>query len=70
MANKKVTIEDLARMVKRGFDGVDKRFDRVDKKLERMEKRLEGIVYRTEFEKLEFRVKELEDLLAVGSGKR
>ena len=33
MARKKVTIEDLAGMVKRGFDGVDKRFDGVDDRM-------------------------------------
>lgn len=30
----KVTNEDLARMIKQGFDGVDKRFEEVPTKLE------------------------------------
>lgn len=34
MAKKKVTIEDLAGMTQRGFDGVDKRFGQVDSKIE------------------------------------
>ena len=33
MAKKKITIEDLAGMVKRGFDDVDKRFERVEKEM-------------------------------------
>ena len=32
--NKNITLDDLAGMVKRGFDGVDKRFDRVDKRFD------------------------------------
>jgi hypothetical protein len=34
MTKKKTTIEDLAGMVKRGFDGVDKRFEQVDKRFD------------------------------------
>ena len=34
-------------------------------RLDRIDKKLEGVVYRKEFEDLETRVKELEDLLAV-----
>lgn len=30
---KKMTLEKLATMIKRGFDGVDKRFDRLEKNL-------------------------------------
>jgi archaellum component FlaC len=33
MAKKKVTIEDLARITKSGFDAVDKRFEQVDGKI-------------------------------------
>ena len=40
MGRKKVTIEDLAVMVKKGFDSVDKRFDGVDDRLDRIEKLL------------------------------
>ena len=37
-AKKQITIDDLAGMVKHGFDGADKRFDAVDECLERIEK--------------------------------
>lgn len=80
---KKVTIEDLARMVKgefdevgRGFGGVNnridefqkwaaRRFEGIDYKLKSIDHKLDKVVYRPEFEKLESRVRELEDLLAV-----
>ena len=32
-----MTIENLAVMIKHGFDGVDKRFDGVDKRIEKVE---------------------------------
>lgn len=74
--NKKITIEDLAGMVKRGFDKVDVRFDRVDLKfekvearLDRIEKKLEGVVYLREFEELKDRVEILEEALAIKSSK-
>ena len=82
MANKKTTIEDLARMINKGFDGtatknqVDdlevwakNRFDGVDRELKAIRKQLVGVVYRHEFEELETRVKELENLLALPSKK-
>jgi hypothetical protein len=34
MKNKNITIDDLALMMKKGFDSVDERFDRVDKRFE------------------------------------
>lgn len=37
---RKITLEDLAGMVARGFEGVDKRFDEVDLRLDRVESRL------------------------------
>lgn len=80
---KKVTIEDLARMVKKGFDETatkaditalekwaTRRFDLVDLKLREIDKRLRNVVYRHEFESLEGRVKDLEDLFAVASKRR
>ncbi len=42
MKNRKVTTNDLAKMVKAGFDGVDKRFEQVDKRFERLEIRVEN----------------------------
>jgi len=68
MKRKNITINDLARMVKKGFDdvtkemrsgfkGVDKRFDKI-----------EGLIlveHRTRIERLEQKVEKLEQLLAV-----
>ena len=77
MANKKITIEDLAIMVHKGFDGVDKRFDGIDTKISALENEVKIIrkhqivhtIYRDEFEKLEDRVKELENMLGAISKK-
>lgn len=67
MANKEVTMEDLARMVKEGFDeNTDQHqqiFDRLDKLEENQEKiimDLENVVHQDQFEKLEQRVEKLE----------
>ena len=71
--NKKITIDDLAIMVQKGFFGIKEDFDNRLGKLEKGQqlilKRLEGVVYRTEFEKLEIRVKELEELFAMPNKK-
>jgi len=39
----KITIEDLAGMVKRGFDGVDERFDGIDKRFDGVDGKFRGI---------------------------
>lgn len=87
MAKKKITIEDLARMVKEGFDEVTsvmarkdsleafqrwtmRRFDMIDADLKIIRKQLDRVVFRQEFEKLEARVKDIEDLLAVVAKRR
>lgn len=87
MARKKITIDDLARMVKEGFDEVTsvmarkdaleafqrwtmRRFDVVDADLRTIKKQLDRIVFRQEFERLEGRVKDIEDLLAVVTKRR
>ena len=70
-------------MVKEGFDEVARkdalesfqkwtmrRFDRIDEDLKAIKKQLTGVVYRPEFEKLESRVKDIEDLLAVVTKRR
>jgi archaellum component FlaC len=64
MAKKNVTIEDLAVMVKKGFDSVDKRFDGVDERLDRIEKLILAD-HKRRIERLEEQVKDLRDLLAV-----
>ena len=82
MKKKNITIDDLARMVQKGFNGTAKkeqvdnlekwaklRFDNVDRELKNIRKQLTGIVYRYEFEELETRVKDLESLLAVSAKK-
>lgn len=55
MAKRKVTIEDLARMVKEGFDEVTgwqrwaaKHFEGIDADLKVIRKQLAGVVYRHE----------------------
>lgn len=40
---KKITLEDLARMVANGFRGVDERFDRVETRLGHVETKLDGV---------------------------
>ena len=64
MKKKNITIDSLAIMVQKGFDGVDQRFDKVDDKLDRIEKLLIA-EHRRRIEKLETDVKELKELLAV-----
>lgn len=65
MAKKATTIEDLAGMIKRGFDGNDKRFDKVESRLERIELRLDNVAYRFEVEELSRRIKRLELKLGI-----
>ena len=43
MENEKITINDLAGIIKRSFDGVDKRFDGVDKRFDGVDKRFDGV---------------------------
>lgn len=76
MPKKNTTIEDLAVMVKRGFDevtgtmarkkDVDERFDKVEERLENIEKlMLKQHSNEMEIRKLEKRVKKLESLLVI-----
>jgi len=69
MRKKNITISDLARMVQKEFGAIHQQLNKLDRNDQTILKRLEGVVYRTEFEKLEVRVIELENLLAV-NGKR
>jgi len=67
---KNITIDDLVRMVQKGFletakrDEVNKRFDKVEDRLERIEKLILPD-HKRRIEKLEIEVKELKELLAV-----
>ena len=69
MRKKNITISDLARMTQKEFGAIHQQLNKLDRNDQTILKRLEGVVYRTEFEKLEVRVVELENLLAV-NGKR
>ena len=64
MAKKNITIDDLAIMVKKGFDGVDLRFDKVDESFDKIEK-LIFADHKRRLEKLEEEMKELRGLLAL-----
>jgi len=77
MAKKDITINDLAVMVQKGFNGVDKRFEQIDKRLDgmvtkaEMNRRFDGLEDRVlashqkRIEKLEAEVKELCEMFAV-----
>ncbi len=74
---KKITIDNLAKMIKGGFDDVDKRFNDVDKRFDRIEVnlsnlqidhediklKLDRVAYRFEIEELQKRVDLLEKLV-------
>ena len=70
MKKKNITIEDLAKMIQKGFletakkVEVDKRFDKIENNLEKIEKLLIA-EHRRRIEKLELDVRELKELLAV-----
>ena len=71
MKKKNLTIEDSTRMVKKGFDGTDKRFDGTDKRLDKIDARLdriENFILKQHSQKIEFlekRINRLEEALAI-----
>lgn len=73
MKNKSMTIDDLASMVQKGFTEsktqMDEEFKQVHRELNSIRKELLGVVYRPEFEDLEERVKDLENMLAMPNKK-
>ncbi|MDD5221556.1 MAG: hypothetical protein WC309_01330 [Candidatus Paceibacterota bacterium] len=73
MDKKTITIEDLAMMTQKELlslrQDMIKGFNRLEESNKLILKRLEGMVYRTEFEQLEIRVSELENLLAFNGKK-
>lgn len=72
MAKKSVTIDQLAVVVKRGFDKtatiehVDKRFEHIDKRFDKIEKIILDD-YGSRIEKLEMKVEYLENMLNLPS---
>jgi len=76
MAKKKVTTEDLAVMMKNGFDGVDGQFKGVNQRLDKLEAgqediklRLDRAAYKFELMALEKRVEVLEKQTGVAGSK-
>lgn len=75
MEDKKVTIDELAAMIKKGFDGVDKRFDafteHVDKRFDEVNDHFEKIEkliladHKRRIERLEDEMKDLKSLFAI-----
>ena len=70
MSNDKMTIDDLAVIVKEGFDGVTDKLDKLETDVtglkegqERIELRLDNVAYRFELVALEQRVKTLEQVV-------
>ena len=77
MKNKDITNNELARMVKTGFDEMGKRFDGVDKGFDRVENRLtaletnqediklrlDNVAYRFEIVEVQKRLKALEEIV-------
>ena len=69
MENKNdITIGDLARMVQKGFNGVDLRFDKVDQRFDKVDQRFDRIDQR--FDKVEDRLETIEKLLIVNHRER
>lgn len=65
---KKVTIEDLAVMVKRGFDGTDKQIKEMRGEMNERFDKVERLIladHKRRIERLEEQMKDLRDLLAV-----
>ena len=70
--NLKTTIDDLAIMVKGGFDAMDGRFDKMENKLEVLEQgqeeiklRLDNVAYRFELVELQRRVELVEKKVGI-----
>ena len=69
MKKKNITVEDLARMIKRSFDEVHLKLNKLEKNDQAILKKLEGIVYQREFEELKARVEAIEETLAIKPSK-
>ena len=62
---KNTTINDLAFMVKKGFDQVDERFDTLERGQEEIKLKLDNVAYRFEMVELQKRVEVLEKKLNI-----
>lgn len=74
--NKNITLDDLAGMVKGGFDEVNGRLDKLETRFTTLERgqediilKLDNVAYRFELVALEKRVKELEEKVGIKSAK-
>ena len=68
MKTKSITIEDLAGMVKKGFDGTDKKIEKGFKEVNIRLDRIENFILKQHSQKIEFlekRIHRLEEALAV-----
>lgn len=68
MRKKNITIEDLARMVKTGFDGTDKKIEKGFKEINSSLDRIENFILKQHSQKIEFlekRIHRLEEALAI-----
>jgi len=75
MTKKDITINDLAVMVQKGFNGVDVKFEQVDKRFDGMKSymdnrfdKIENLIlasHQKRIEKLETEVKELREMFAM-----
>ena len=83
MVKKNITIDKLAVMVQKGFENTatkqrlddlqnwsEGKFVKIEKDLKDIKRQLTDIVYRSEFDELKNRVKDLENLLAFNNKKR
>lgn len=66
-SGKRITIDNLAVMVQKGFseqsETLNKRFDKIEKDLTIIKGQLVDVVHRSDFDKLENRVEYLENIL-------
>jgi len=65
MSKKQITNEDLANMIKKGFDDHDTRFDKIDKRFDGVDRRFDGVDRRFDamdirFDKMDTRMDNLE----------
>ncbi len=68
MSKKETTIDDLAIMVKHGFDGVEKKFDGVDKEFKNIDKQFTEVYKR--FDNIETRLNRIEKGLIANHERR